>query len=89
VADPAAPRGPVPGTGRRAPGPERPEPGPRAPNPGLPNHASPGHRPPATGHASVEDPPPFGHSWPALYTVVAGTLLALIVLFAVFTRAFE
>lgn len=36
-----------------------------------------------------DDPPPFGHSWPALYTVVAGTLLALIVLFALFTRAFE
>lgn len=53
------------------------------------NHGSPGHRPPATDHASPEDPPPFGHSWPALYTVVAGTLLALIVLFTLFTRAFE
>ncbi len=53
------------------------------------DHASPGHRPPATDHASPEDPPPFGRSWAGLYAIVAGTLLTLIALFAVFTRAFE
>lgn len=59
------------------------DPGPRTPGP-----VSAGPRPPATGHASPEEPPPFGRSWPALYVLVAGTLVALIVLFAVFTRAF-
>ncbi len=86
--DPAAPRGPA--------GAVSPEPGPRTPDPvsadhgpRTPDHASPGHRPPATGPAAPEDPPPFGHTWAALYAIVAGTLAALIVLFALFTRAFE
>jgi hypothetical protein len=48
-----------------------------------------GHRPPATGHASPEEPPPIGGSWPVLYAAVAGTLVALILLFALFTRAFS
>jgi hypothetical protein len=61
-----------------------PDHGPRATD-----HASPDHRPPATGHAPPEDPPPLGRSWAALYAVVAGTLAALIVLFTLFTRAFE
>ena len=51
--------------------------------------ASPGHRPPATHHASSEDPPPFGRSWVALYAAVAGTLAVVIVLLVAFTRAFE
>ncbi len=36
-----------------------------------------------------DEPPPFGRSWVGLYTVVAGTLVIMIVLFALFTRAFE
>jgi|NGEPerStandDraft_6_1074524.scaffolds.fasta_scaffold03015_2 hypothetical protein len=38
---------------------------------------------------SPDAPPPFGGSWNALYAAVAGTLAALIVLFALFTTAFE
>jgi hypothetical protein len=36
-----------------------------------------------------DEPPPFGRSWGALYAAVAGTLAVLIVLFYVFTRAFQ
>jgi len=42
-----------------------------------------------TDPASAGDPPPFGASWNALYVVVAGTLVLLIALFSLFTRAFE
>ena len=38
---------------------------------------------------SADEPPPFGASWKALYVVVAGTLAALVALFALFTRAFK
>ena len=48
-----------------------------------------GHGPRTTDHVSPDDPPPFGASWRALYVVVAGTLAALIALFALFTRTFE
>ena len=60
-----------------------------------------GPRPPAPGHASpnawrrtpdpdsLDEPTPFGLSWRALYVVVAGTLVVLVALFALFTRAFE
>ena len=48
-----------------------------------------GHRPPAPGHAPPEEQPPFGASWNTLYGAVAATLAALIVLFGLFTRAFE
>lgn len=51
--------------------------------------AGPDHGPRTTVHASSEEPPPFGGSWPALYAAVAGTLVALILLFALFTRAFS
>jgi hypothetical protein len=47
----------------------------------------PGPRTPAP--VSAGEPPPFGASWNALYGIVAGTLAALIALFALFTRAFE
>jgi hypothetical protein len=36
-----------------------------------------------------EEEPPFGGSWRALYTGVLGTLVALILLFYVFTKVFE
>lgn len=36
-----------------------------------------------------EEPPPFGRSWGTLYAAVAGTLVALIVLFYAFTKALE
>lgn len=74
--DPAAPRGPA--------GAVSPDPGPRTPVPGLSDH---GLR--TTDHAPPDEPPPFCHSWNALYLVVASTLAALIALFALFTRAFE
>jgi hypothetical protein len=61
-----------------------PGPGARSPDPGLSDHG-----PRTTDHAPPDEPPPFGHSWVALYAIVAGTLAALIVLFALFTRAFE
>jgi hypothetical protein len=47
----------------------------------------PGPRTPDPGLS--DDPPPFGRSWIGLYTVVAGTLRALIALFALFTTAFK
>ncbi len=74
--DPAAPRGHA--------GAVSPEPGPRTPVPGLSDHGS-----RTTDHATPDEPPPFGRSWNALYVAVASTLAALIVLFALFTRAFE
>ena len=83
MTDPAVPRGPAPGTGLRAPGPDFSEPGAPSPDPGL---SEPGARSPDPG---LQEPPPFGRSWAALYTIVAGTLLAMIAIFALFTRAFE
>ena len=50
--------------------------------------ASSDHGPRTTDHG-LQDPPPFGGSWAALYAVVAGELAVLIALFALFTRAFE
>lgn len=35
-----------------------------------------------------EENPPVGGSWPRLYAVVLGTLLALVVLFYLFSRGF-
>ena len=37
----------------------------------------------------VEEPPPFGGSWRALYAAVLINLAALVALFYVFTRAFR
>ena len=51
-------------------------------------HASPDPGP-RTADPDLPEPPPFGRSWAGIYAVVAGTLLALIALFAAFTRAFE
>ncbi|HQT95347.1 MAG: hypothetical protein B7Z68_10930 [Acidobacteria bacterium 21-70-11] len=59
------------------------------PDPVVPDSVSSDHGPRTTGHTSSDEPPPFGGSWNALYGGVAGTLLALIALFALFTRAFE
>ena len=62
----------------------------RQPRPGLEAAVVPPDPGPLTPDPfSADDPPPFGASWRALYAVVAGTLAALIVLFALFTRAFE
>lgn len=36
-----------------------------------------------------DDRPPFGKSWVPLYATVIGVLVALIVLFTLFTRAFS
>ncbi|HVN74895.1 MAG TPA: hypothetical protein VMT19_01160 [Thermoanaerobaculaceae bacterium] len=55
----------------------------------MPDPVVPGTGPTATDASSVEEPPPFGASWGALYGVVAGTLAVLIALFVLFTRAFE
>ncbi len=59
------------------------------PEPGNAVPVSPDHRPPATGQAAPDEPPPFGVSWRTLYGVVAGTLVVLIALFVLFTRAFQ
>jgi len=48
-----------------------------------------GHRPPATGHVSPEEPLPLGATWRTLYLAVGATLAAVIALLALFTRAFE
>jgi hypothetical protein len=47
----------------------------------------PGPRPPGPGPSG--EPPPFGRRWGTLYALVVGTLVALIVLFYAFTKAFE
>ncbi|MGD1148716.1 MAG: hypothetical protein ABR961_12295 [Thermoanaerobaculaceae bacterium] len=65
-------------------------PPPHRPRPGFEAEVvspDPGPRTPAP--VSAGEPPPFGASWNALYGIVAGTLAALIALFALFTRAFE
>jgi hypothetical protein len=36
-----------------------------------------------------DDAPPFGRSWAPLYAVVIGVLVALVVVFALLTRAYE
>ncbi len=59
------------------------------PEPGTAVPGSSDHRPPAAGEAAPDEPPPFGVSWRTLYGVVACTLVALIVLFVLFTRAFQ
>ena len=41
-----------------------------------------------TAH-SEEEPPPFFQSWKAWYAVVLLNLVALIVLFTIFTKVFE
>lgn len=38
---------------------------------------------------SSEDPPPFGRTWTRLYAAVLIELVLLIVLFYVFTKAYE
>ena len=40
-------------------------------------------------HLPGEEPPPFGGSWRALYTVVLANLAALAALFYLFTRYFR
>ena len=35
------------------------------------------------------EPPPFGGTWARLYAVVLGELALLVILFTIFTRAFE
>jgi len=40
-------------------------------------------------HSQGEEPPPFGGSWRTLYAVVLLNLLAFVVLFYLFTRAFR
>ncbi len=66
------------------PDPDVPNPEPRTSSQGLS-----GHRPPATGHVSPEEPLPFGASWRTLYFAVGATLAVVIALLALFTRAFE
>lgn len=36
-----------------------------------------------------DDAPPFGKSWGPFYAAVIGTLVVLIVIFTLFTKAFE
>jgi hypothetical protein len=36
-----------------------------------------------------DDAPPFGRSWVPMYALVIGTLVALIIVFTIFTMAFE
>ncbi len=48
----------------------------------------PGHEPPTLNLGLPDDPPPFGLRWNTLYAIVLGTLLALILLFYAFTKAF-
>ncbi len=55
----------------------------------MPDAVSPDPGPRTPDPGLSEEPPPFGASWGALYAVVAGTLAAVIVLLALFTRAFE
>jgi hypothetical protein len=47
------------------------------------------HESPARRGIPTEEPPPFGRSWAVLYAGVAAILATLIVLFYLFTRAFE
>jgi hypothetical protein len=44
---------------------------------------------PRTDERGGEEPPPFGGSWTVLYALVLLNLLALILLFYAFTRAFS
>lgn len=52
-------------------------------------HASPDPGPLTTDHVAADEAMPFGLSWSVLYGIVAGTLAVLILLFSLFTRAFE
>ncbi len=64
----------------------------RAPGSAPPRHGEgvvPDPGPLTPDPASVEEPPPIGRSWSVLYAAVAGTLVVLILLFALFTRAFS
>ena len=40
-------------------------------------------------HLPGDEPPPFGRSWKTLYTIVLINLVALVVLFYLFTRYFS